>query len=319
MPVRPRVRRSLAALAVLTAASLALAGCASGTAGAPEEKPATRTVDTLYGEVKVPTSVKRVVAFGFPEDTALADLGITPVGRDSYIPELPLYDKVLKPVPVVTDESGLPDLEKIAALKPDLIVGDVPIADKEKYRAVVEKAAKIAPTTIFAWKTAAGNWPAEVAGVAQAVGRTAQLAELKAAYEKKAAAIKKQYADVLADHTVDLVSGDASSWYLYDATSSHGKVLAAAGARFGAAKDLTAGFTKYSTEKYGVLDTTGIVLVEAASVSDAAPVTGNPVFAALPAATAGHVFETKYYFPSSYKIADALLDDFADALKHVAG
>jgi iron complex transport system substrate-binding protein len=318
MSARPRLRRPLVAVALVATAGLALTGCASGAAVAAHDAAPTRTVDTLYGEVTVPATVKRVVAFGFPEDTALADLGITPVGRDSYIPDLPLYDKLLKPVPVVTDESGLPDLEKIAALKPDLIVGDVPKADKEKYRSVVEKLAKIAPTAAFEWKPAAGNWPAEAAGVAEAVGRTKQLAALKAEFEKKAAAIKQTYADVLAANTVDLVSGTEGTWYLYDATSSHGAVLAAAGARFGAAATQTVGFQQYSTEKYGVLRDTGILVVENAGGDDAAGVTSNPVFAGLPAAQAGHVIETRYYFPSSYRIADALLDDVAAGLKRIA-
>jgi iron complex transport system substrate-binding protein len=269
--------------------------------------------------VRVPQHVERVVAFGFPEDTALADLGITPVGRDGYIPDLAAYRELLQDVPVVTDDAGLPQLEKIAALKPDLIVGDVPVADKEKYRAIVEKASKIAPTAVFEWKPAAGNWPAEAAGVAEAVGRTAQLAKLRADYEQRAATIKATYADVLAAHTVDLVSGDASQWYLYDASSSHGSVIAAAGARFGAGATQTVGFQQYSTEQYGTLRGTGILVVENAGGNDAAGVTGNPVFAALPAAQAGRVIETRYYFPSSYRIADALLDDFAAGLKRIAG
>jgi iron complex transport system substrate-binding protein len=313
-----RARRRLAVPALVLAAGLALAGCASGTTTAADTT-ATRTVDTVYGEVTVPLHVQRVVAFGFPEDTALADLGITPVGRDGYIPDLPAYHELLDDVPVVTDDAGLPQLEKIAALEPDLIVGDVPAADMEKYRPLIEKASKIAPTVIFEWKPAAGNWPAEAAGVAEAVGRTSQLAALKTDFEAKAATIAHRYADVLAASTVDLVSGDASQWYLYDPTSSHGSVIAAAGARFGAGATQTVGFQQYSTEQYGMLRGTGILVVENAGGDDAAGVTGNAVFAALPAAQAGHVIPTRYYFPSSYRIADALLDDFAAGLKRIAG
>ena len=317
-PIRPR--RILSATALAAAAMFALAACSgSGAAAdAPKTKASSYTVSTLYGDVSVPAGAKRIVAFDFPEATALADLGIKPVGIGSYTPALPAYTTFFTGVPVITDSSGLPDLEKIAAAKPDLIIGDAFATDVEKDRSLYEKLSAIAPTVILEWKQAAGNWPADAAGTAQAVGKTAQLDKLKSAYEAKAADIKKTYADELSTHTVDLISGSASTWFLYGPESSHGKVLAAAGARFAAAADQKDGYVQYSPEKYSDLSKSDILIVSAADAAAAKPVTDNPVFAALPAAKDGHVYTTSYFFPSSYRIADALLDDFADVLKKTA-
>jgi len=316
-----RLRRSATAVLVLAAAATALTACAdSTTAAAPEASAhAANTVSTLYGDVSVPAGAKRIVALDFPEATALADLGITPVGIGSYTPDFPAYTTAFKDVPNVTDSAGAPDYEKIAALKPDLIVTDEFATDVEKNRPVYERLKSIAPTVVLEWTQAAGNWPADAAGTAAAVGKTKQLDALKADYEAKAAGIKSKYADVLAAHTVDLVSSGSGTkdWFLYSANSSHGKVLADAGAKFGAAAAQKDGFAEYSPEKYDLLKDTDVVIVEGAAVSDATGVTSNPVFAALPAAKAGDVFATQYFFPSSYQIAGALLDDFATALGHV--
>lgn len=309
----PRIRSLVAVAALAAAAVVALSGCAPQPAASSTATAGTNTVSTLYGKVAVPANPKRVVAFGFPEATALVDLGIIPVGRPSYIPALPAYTKAFKHVPDVTDSSGNPDLEKIAALKPDLIVGDE-FADQLK-PSLDKKLSAIAPTVVLKWTEAAGNWRDEAAKTAQAVGRTAQLHSLIANYDAKADEIKKRYAAVLKTKTVDLVSGDADNWFLYSSSSSHGRVLADAGVHFGAAASQKDGFVEYSPEKYSVLQKTGIIIVSATSAADAKPVTTSPVFAALPAAKAGDVSTSPYFFSSSYRIADALLGNLATALK----
>ncbi|WP_168203877.1 ABC transporter substrate-binding protein [Humibacter ginsenosidimutans] len=314
-----RLPRLLGAAAL--AASLVLTGCsaqksvadpaASGSASTPST-----VVKTLYGDVTVPAHPKRVAALDFPEATALADLGIKPVAIGSYTPDLDYYTSFLKGVPIATDDSGVPIVEKVAAAKPDLIILDSFTDQLAKNRPIYEKLSAIAPTVVLKWTEAAGSWQEDAAGTARAVGKTAQLDKLKAQFEARAASIKKKYADVLATKTIDLISGDESTWFLYGPTSSHGRVLAEAGARFGAAADQKDGFVQYSPERYDLLKDTGIVIVDAATDAEAAKVTGSPVFGTISAARDHDVFRTPYFFPSSYRIANALLDDFANALKN---
>ncbi|MCU1527874.1 MAG: hypothetical protein JWP75_1637 [Frondihabitans sp.] len=319
MPLPISVTRRVAAVALVTAAALALAGCATPTSASPGTHATAHStvVDTLYGKVTVPANPKRIVALDFPEATALADLGIKPVGIGSYIPALPAYTTFFKGVPNVTDSAGDPALEKIAAQKPDLILDDEFTTDVAKNKARYEQLSAIAPTVVLTWTEAAGSWQEDAAGTAQAVGKVAQMNTLTKQYEAKAAGIKKTYASVLSSHTVDLVSGDADSWYLYGASSSHGKVLAAAGAHFAAAAGQKDSFVQYSPERYGLLSHSDLLLVEATSGITAKSVMSDPVFASLPTAKNGDVFTTPYFFPSSYRMADALLDDFARALKKV--
>lgn len=313
MPFSFRRARRGALVAAAASVALLLSACSGGAAGS-EGSPArsTITVDTLYGKVTVPAGAKRIVAFDFPEATALADLGVKPVGIGSYTPDLPAYTTFFAGVPVVTDSNADPVPEKVAATKPDLIIGDIFATDVEKYRALYQQLSAIAPTVILEWKQAAGNWPADAAGTAAAIGKTAQLDKLKRAYEKHAADIRTTYRKQLAAYTVDLVSANPNAWFLYGPNSSHGAVLAAAGARFAAAAGQKDGYVQYSPEKLDLLDHTGLIVLASASAES---LTSNPVFQHLPATEAGHVARTQYFFPSSYRIADALLDSFADALK----
>jgi iron complex transport system substrate-binding protein len=306
-------RRVGTLLALGATAALVLSGCATSAPGdATTTSAAGPTVSTLYGDVTLPANPKRIVAIGYPEATALADLGLLPVGRTSFIPALPAYDKAFKSIPVVEDNNGKPDLEKIAALHPDLIVGD-DFADKTD-KAAYAKLASIAPTAIFEWKPAAGNWKSEVASTAEAIGRTSQLDALKAAYDKRAAQIRTDYADVLKTHTFDLIGADGSSWYLDGPDSSPGRVLADAGVRFGASTGQKEGFVEYSPERYDLLKNTDVVLANGADAAALQPITSNAVFGTTKAATKGLVFPTNNFFTASYRMSDALLDDFQHAL-----
>ncbi len=315
MPANPaRLRRPAIALA-LTAALAVLTACTAAPGAAPTgDAPSTYTVSTMYGDVTVPAGAQRIVALSFPEATALVDLGVTPVGIGGYEPDFPAYNDAFKGLPDVTDSAGAPDLEKIAALHPDLIITDVFASDVEKERPTYEQLTAIAPTVVVEWTQAAGNWPADAAGTAAAIGRTKQLDALKAAYEQKAADIKSKYADVLASHTVDLISGDATNWYLYSGSSSHGRVLVDAGAVLNAAAGQQDGFIQESPEQLDVVKDSSILVIEQSSVE---PLESLPNFSTLDAAKSANVFPTNHFFPSSYGIAEALLDDFANILEQV--
>jgi iron complex transport system substrate-binding protein len=316
-------RRALPALALLAVAAIAVAGCGGGGDATADSgsssSSSTHPVRTVYGPVEVPNEPKRIVALDFPEATALADLGVKPVGVPFYIPSLPAYETFFKGLPKVTDSSAEPQLEDIAALEPDLIVGDV--NELEGKKGIYEKLSQIAPTALFEWQTAAGAWEVDAMGTAEAIGKTAPMEKLRGAYEAHAAKIGKKYADVLDTHTVDLLNGEPGVWYLYGPTSSHAKVLIAAGAKLGAGTSVgNEGFAEYSTEKYPLLKDSGILVVgEESAGSGAKEVTSNPLFANLPAAKAGDVMETPYFFPSSYAIAEALLGDFEAFLGTVKG
>lgn len=302
----------------LTVVALALVTAACGAAPAAPPAAATRTIDTIRGPVEIPATATRIVALNFPEAMALLDLGIVPVGLPTYVPKVPAYDALIAGVPRVDDNNQV-DVEKVAALKPDLIVGSDFSPGSGTRRAggalPYEALSAIAPTALFEWKAAGGNWQDEAARTAAAVGREADMAALAAAMHQKAAQIASTHADVLGRTTWDLVSGQPGApWYLYGPASSHGVVLGEAGIRFGAAAGQQANFVQQSGENFGVLSGTNglIVSVDAAGHNALA---GQPGYENLAAVRAGHATVTRWFFPAGYQAAELLLDDLDTALR----
>jgi iron complex transport system substrate-binding protein len=286
------------------AGALALVGCGSSPDPAPPAA-RSRTVQTVFGDVEIPLKPTRIVAANFPEACALLDLGVTPIGRPSYMPALPAYDSALAGVPTVDDPSGMPRVEKIAALGPDLIV-TADWADPSQRQTPYDELSAIAPTAVFAWEQAAGNWRDQAADTAAAIGKTAELNALTARYADRAAELSDRYAGLFADTRWDLVDCFKTGWDLYGQASSHGGVLTEAGVRLAAAASQSDGYREYSFERLGMLAETDVIVTTTVSMRYFEK---QDAFAQLPAVQAGHVYPTDLFFPASYGIALALLDD----------
>jgi len=301
------------------AGSVALLGLtACGSKGTVSTAPAPapiRRVSTIHGDVELPASATRIVATDFPEVCTLLDLGIVPVGRTSYVPDFAAYTATLKDVPSIDEaQSGELLVEKIAALNPDLVVGD-DWADPAKQRVPYDKLSKIAPTALFAWEQAAGNWPALATQTADAVNKTAELAVLKAKYAARASSIKTSDADLFARTRWDIIDCGQDSWDLYSKASSHGHVLTEAGVPLNAGKTQTSGYQQYSLERFDLLKSTDVIVTTTASLPYLDKL---EAFTSLPAAKGGHVYATDLFFPASYGIALAFLDDLATICGKVA-
>ncbi|ASJ52484.1 ABC transporter substrate-binding protein [Brevibacillus formosus] len=90
------------------------------------------------GPVEVPAQPKRII--GLTNAPNLVSMEATLVGVDQYTKQNPLFTEKLKDVEVVSDA----DLEKILALKPDLIVAGAEMKN-------LDQLSKIAPTVVFTW------------------------------------------------------------------------------------------------------------------------------------------------------------------------
>ncbi|GAA1869548.1 iron-siderophore ABC transporter substrate-binding protein [Pseudonocardia ailaonensis] len=302
----------------LTAAALALGTVAcAGAPAATTAAAATRTVDTIRGPIEIPADAKRIVAINFPEAMALLDLGIVPIGLPTYVPKVPAYDALIATVPRV-DANNQIDVEKVAALKPDVIIGSdfAPSSPTQRAGGAIpyDKLSAIAPTVLFEWKVAGGNWQDEASRTAAAVGRSADMTTLADGMHRKAAQIRSTHADVLGRTTWDLVSGQPGApWYLYGPASSHGVVLGEAGIRFGAAAGQKDNFVQQSGENFGVLNgTNGLIVSVDASGNNA--LAGQAGYDNLAAVKADHTTVTKWFFPAGYQAANLLLDDLDKAL-----
>ncbi|ASS87603.1 ABC transporter substrate-binding protein [Geobacillus lituanicus] len=133
-------------LSLLLLLALVLSACGNAaddqknnSASPKEKKTETITYQSENGPVEVPANPKRVVVLSTFAGHVLA-LDVPVVGVDSWSKMSPLFQEKLKDAEVVTDE----DIEKIMALKPDLIIG---LSNTKN----VHKLSKIAPTVTFTY------------------------------------------------------------------------------------------------------------------------------------------------------------------------
>lgn len=318
-PPPSRLRRLGALAATAAAAALLLAGCSAPAAGNDSSAAATRTVSTAEGSVTVPTHPKRVVSIHSWTTESLYDLGVKPVAvedsGEQYVPTR--YLDEWKPADKVVT-GGTVDYEKIAALKPDLIVGvDVPYL-KDAYK----KLSAIAPTA-FAPFSETATWQDYPKYTADFVGADAKLATLKSTYDSAIDDTKKEYADQLASVKWDVIQGgfDDGNYWIYSTSSPVGDVLTQLGAQFASAtKDTKAGDnTSVSYERTDLLQDADQLIYY--TNNDGSPANNiDKLFALagykdLPAVKAGHVVGTADFLPGSYSDAMGLLDDIRSALK----
>jgi iron complex transport system substrate-binding protein len=198
---RSRLPVALAAAAALALTALTACGgsddepqtpAASGAAGAFPV-----TVEHKYGSTEVTKQPARVVTLGLSDQDAVLALGIKPVGAVDWFKERP-YGKWpwSQPLwgdtqPEIVGERDEFNFEKIAALKPDLIIAQYSGMTKENY----ETLSQIAPTVGQPAKfdDYAAPWQDMTRLVGKALGKEKETEEL-------IAGVDKRFADVRAQH-----------------------------------------------------------------------------------------------------------------------
>jgi len=169
------------------AAGLALTGCGGGDA---ESSGATRVVKHAMGETKVPDEPKRIVVLDTDKLDTLYTLGLTPVGATlpDQVAGMPKYlgDAFAKVKRVGTTQE--PDVEAIAALRPDLILGS-----KFRQEKFYGELSKIAPTVFT--EMVGVTWKENFLLDAEAVGKKAEGEQKLRAYEQRARDLGRSFGD----------------------------------------------------------------------------------------------------------------------------
>ncbi|MER7028512.1 MULTISPECIES: ABC transporter substrate-binding protein [Streptomyces] len=139
-------------------------------------------VATAMGKVEVPAAPKRVVVLDTAELDSALTLGVKPVGAtrsdvdSGFLDYLPKADTAgIKDVGTI----GAPNLEAVAALKPDLILTNK-VRDGHSYRQL----SRIAPTVMT--ETTGYPWKQNFATHAAALNRIPQAKKVVAGYEAHA-------------------------------------------------------------------------------------------------------------------------------------
>ncbi|GAA3735994.1 iron-siderophore ABC transporter substrate-binding protein [Streptomyces tremellae] len=290
----------LATAAVLASGVTACSSDGSGSgsaaaAGAPSTAGARDaafpvSIPTKFGDVTVKQKPTRVVALGWGDaETALA-LGVQPVGASDWLAfggdgvgpwAKGRYQK--KPEIIGTLE---PEYEKIAALRPDLILDTKSSGDQKRY----DNLSKIAPTVDVPkggdqYKT---TWDVQTRMVADALG-------LKAEGARLVAAAKEKFAKAAAAHpefhgrtiTVGALSG--AGYGAYVSGVDRVDFVQRLGFRNNPAIEKRAGAAfsvSVSRENLNLLDA-DVLLMTHIGVP-ASKITGDRLYRELPAVKAGH-------------------------------
>ncbi|CAM5632603.1 Putative ABC transporter substrate-binding lipoprotein YhfQ [Streptomyces alboniger] len=287
-----------------------LAGCGSGSEDkAGDEAPAAASggsfpvsVEHAFGTTKVTEAPKRVVTVGYTDDQAVLALGTKPVGMVDQYPnpagtspyintQWPwVKDKWGDTEPEVVMENGDsgPNYEKIAALRPDLIVAVYSEIDKAAY----EKLSKIAPTvgrTKAEKELFSAPWQDNTVHIAKALGKEDEGKDLVKGIEGKLAEAKKTHPKFAEQKAVAL------SWYKdsvnpFTSTDVRGRLLTGIGFTYQTEIDKIAGgkfSTELSPERIDLVDVDRVVVINDAA--DTKAIKKDKLFANLDAVKKGKV------------------------------
>ncbi|WP_223285204.1 ABC transporter substrate-binding protein [Paenibacillus sp. PL91] len=192
------------ATTMLLTLAVVVSGCgqagsnnSNGNAAAPEQSDAPKTEDVrvithAMGDAKVEGTPARIVVLTNEGTEALLALGIKPVGAVKSWTGDPWYEHIKADMEGVTEvgEESQPNMELIASLKPDLIIGN-----KLRQEKVYDQLAAIAPT-VFS-ETLRGAWQSNFLLYADAIGKKAEGEEVIADYDSRAADFKSKAGDKL--------------------------------------------------------------------------------------------------------------------------
>ncbi|KUO18277.1 ABC transporter substrate-binding protein [Streptomyces dysideae] len=298
--------------------SAAEADTAKATNAASSDFP--RTLKTVMGDVEIPSQPKRVVVLDTGELDDVTLFGIDPVG--AVAPHFkteggfPTYLKGELEDTVDVGPLLEPNLEKIASLKPDLI-----LSSKVRHEKVYDKLSAIAPTVFT--ETTGGVWKENLKVHAEALGLEKEAAAKLTAYETQAKAlgeaIKKKDGGTMP--TASVVRFVAGPTRLYQTNSYSGVVLNDIGLerpKSQISDDPEVTMKDVSPEEIDQADA-DLIFVTSADAEDKTQkkqVTSNPVWKDLPAVQDGKVFEVAdetWMSGIGVQAAEEMLKDVAKA------
>lgn len=180
----------------------------------------TRTVRHAMGTAQITGRPERVVVLDTGElDSAIA-LGVTPVGAVEAIAGAGFPDYLAGEVRGVEKVGTIeqPNLEAIAALRPDLI-----LSSKLRHEAVYDQLSQIAPT-VFSEEVGVA-WKENFELHAEALGRTEEAARLAREYREKVDALREALGGRLAGTEVSVVRSVGDEVRIYLKESFIGTIL----------------------------------------------------------------------------------------------
>lgn len=269
---------------MLTAVLLAACGSSSGETAEGSSGSETRTVKHAMGTAEVPVDPKRVVVLDTGElDDALA-LGVKPVGAvridvsQDFLSYLGDQTNGIEMVGSIAE----PNLEAIAALKPDLI-----LSSTVRHEAIYEQLNAIAPTVLA--PDLGDTWKDNFRLYADALNKKQQAERMIADFEQRAAELGKTLPE---DMTMGIVRFLPGQIRLYSDRSFHGTILTDMGVQVPEPARGEDTYLELSPEQVTKADS-DVMYVSTYGPekdTDKAAVTGGPLWKTLDAVKQGDVY-----------------------------
>lgn len=299
-----RLRRVLAAAGAVVAASLVLAGCASGS-GSSTDSASSGSSDAAFpvsittglGTTTIESAPKRVVALGWGDAETALELGVQPVGASDWLafggdgvgPWLEgAYDKSPKIIQTLE-----PSYEDILKLNPDVILDVKSSGDKERY----DKLSAIAPTVAIpkGGENYLASTEQQTTMIAKALGKESEGKKLLSGLDDAYAAARKAHPD-FEGKTAVVGAYSSEGFGAYASSDSRSTFMRNLGFEIPKAIDEQAGkeFSVHlSDENLDLLDA-DLTLILPIYV-DASEASSNKLFQKVPSVEAGHaiVFDDK--------------------------
>ncbi|MEU4196097.1 iron-siderophore ABC transporter substrate-binding protein [Kribbella sp. NPDC026611] len=257
-------------LVLLSVLLLALTGCGSGSKDEPAAASSAGgafpvTIKNKYGDTVVKAAPQRIVTVGLVEQDALLALGVVPVATTEWFGEKPgalfpwakakLGDGAVPQV--LSDKDGL-QFEKIAALRPDLIIGlysGITADDYRKLTAIAPTVAQPAgvPDYGVAWQDVART-------VGQAVGKAPEADELVQGIEGRFAAVRSEHPEFKG--RTALMASPYQGYFVYGTQDPRSRLLTDFGFSLPGGLDKVIGDRfggNLSAERIGLLDVQALV------------------------------------------------------------
>lgn len=208
-----------------------LAGLAAAALIAMAPAAMAREITHAMGVTEVPDAPQRVVILTNEGTEALLYIGVTPVGAVQSWDGDPWYDHLdaqLADTTALGTELAV-DLELLASLEPDLIIGN-----KVRQEKIYEQLSAIAPT-VFA-ETLGGEWQDNMTFYAEVVGKSDEAAAALAEFDRRTKDIAAQLGDSINDE-LSLVRFSPGRTRIYYKQTFGGIILNQIGFKRPAAQD----------------------------------------------------------------------------------
>ena len=173
-----------------------------------------RLIEHDLGETEVCGEPQKVVTLSLHMLDLLLSLDRQPVAStmtlnihrgdvfDNPAQQIPYLGDRVTTEPVNLGNDHTPSLEKLAALKPDLIIGEA-----GRNASQYELLSQIAPTLLWENRTDKGKWQESLRDIANALGHSEKAEAVIQQYEARIADLRADFADVVAAHSKLLVLG----------------------------------------------------------------------------------------------------------------